>query len=205
LGFCAPTAHEVAGSDLRRACLARPLDQNAQASGRKTVPRTRTGSPGGAAVSREMSRPPRRSIPCSARGWPVRTPPRSARGETRHRPGQGEEGETPGGLKIPGEDRLPSCGVTPADRSTDFRYELKPLEACSKPAVSSHATSSYYCSLSGGWNSKARGDAENGASSGPRNAKRCSGDITGRAMVDSKRQEGQGTSRDAPAIGRETL
>jgi hypothetical protein len=34
-------------------------------------------------------------------------------------------------------------------------------------------------------------------------ADRCSGDITGRAMVDSKRQEGQGTSRDAPAVGRE--
>jgi hypothetical protein len=48
-------------------------------------------------------------------------------------------GGIPWRAEIPGEDRLPSCGVTAADRSTDFRIELKPLKARSKPAESSRA------------------------------------------------------------------
>jgi hypothetical protein len=36
----------------------------------------------------------------------------------------------------PGEDRLPSRGLTAADRSTDFRIELKPLKARTIPPSS---------------------------------------------------------------------
>jgi hypothetical protein len=45
-------------------------------------------------------------------------------------------GGIPWRAEIPGEDRLPSCGVTAADRSTDFRFELKPLKARSRPTAS---------------------------------------------------------------------
>jgi len=105
-------------------------------------------------------------------------------------------------LKIPGEDRLPSRGVTPADRSTDFRYGLKPLKARPKPAASSrtNAWSLYFQMERTG---TACGDADNGAGSDRRKSAGALATSPSAASVDTQRQEGQGVPRGAPAIGRE--
>jgi hypothetical protein len=140
------------------------------------------------------------------------TPPGSAGGETRskdplrclQRTGQwarqGEEGETPGGLKIPGEDRLPSCGVTPADRSTDSRYGLKPLKASPQPAASLRSATQPLPRERGRWPS-GHADTEG---LGPPPA--TTSETTARLRRSTRNAtRGRGVDETTPAIGRETL
>jgi hypothetical protein len=157
---------------------------------RRTELGTRTGNPGRAAVSRETSQPRCFRNPgapataCSRMPSKKRTRGDTATVVSRQRGRDPWRDET--------QERIGSHRrLNPVDRSTDFRFGLKPLKTRPIPPRFSRVT----------------------PTPTPRRKQRTTRGIVGtdragtpaKSSRRQKRQEGQGVSRDIPAVGRENL